>query len=115
MTHVEESLESERTGISRRNVLRAGAVGAAVVGAGAAKVLMQPSLTTRGLMNPDGVFGAASIALADAIYIEAFPTSPLILNPFADPLPIPPAATPLTPAVAWYMRAYPSSGQPAPN
>ena len=52
MTHVEESLESERTGISRRNVLRAGAVGAAVVGAGAAKVLMQPSLTTRGLMNP---------------------------------------------------------------
>jgi FtsP/CotA-like multicopper oxidase with cupredoxin domain len=98
MTHVEESLESERAGISRRNVLRAGAVGAAVVGAGAAKVLMQPSLAARGLMSPDGVFGAASIALADSIYIEAFPTSPLILNPFADPLLIPPAATPLTPA-----------------
>jgi FtsP/CotA-like multicopper oxidase with cupredoxin domain len=98
MTHVEESLESERAGISRRNVLRAGAVGAAVVGAGAAKVLMQPSLTARGLMNPDGVFGAASIALADSIYIEAFPTSPLILNPFSDALLVPPAATPLTPA-----------------
>ncbi len=98
MTQVGESLETERTGISRRNVLRAGAVGAAVVGVGAGKVLMQPSLHTRGLMNPDGVFGAASIAFGDALYIEAFPTSPLILTPFSDPLPIPPAATPLTPA-----------------
>ncbi|HST66306.1 MAG TPA: multicopper oxidase domain-containing protein [Mycobacteriales bacterium] len=73
-------------------------MGAAAVGLGAGKVLMQPSLQMRGLANPDGVFGAASIALADAIYIEAFPVSPLILNPFNDPLVIPPAATPLTPA-----------------
>jgi TAT (twin-arginine translocation) pathway signal sequence len=48
MTQVGESLESERTGITRRNVLRAGAVGAAVVGVGGAKVLMQPSLQARG-------------------------------------------------------------------
>ncbi|HEY7101524.1 MAG TPA: multicopper oxidase domain-containing protein [Mycobacteriales bacterium] len=98
MTHVEERLEPERTGISRRNVLRAGAVGAAVVGAGAAKVVMQPSLQARGLLSRDGIFEGASIALADSLYDEDFPVSPLILNPFTDPLLIPPAAKPLTPA-----------------
>jgi FtsP/CotA-like multicopper oxidase with cupredoxin domain len=86
------------SGVSRRNVLRAGAVGAAAVGLGAGKVLMAPTLQMRGLASPDGVFGAASMAFGDALYIEAFPTSPLILNPFTDPLLIPPAAKPLTPA-----------------
>ncbi len=86
------------SGVSRRNVLRAGAVGAAAVGLGAGKVLMAPTMQMRGLATPDGLFGAASIALADALYIEAFPTSRLILNPFSDPLLIPPAAKPLTPA-----------------
>ena len=96
---VDESLETaSSSGVSRRNVLRAGAVGAAAVGLGAGKVLMAPTLNMRGLSTPDGVFGATSIALADALYIEAFPTSPLILNPFTDSLLIPPAATPLTPA-----------------
>ncbi|HST65105.1 MAG TPA: multicopper oxidase domain-containing protein, partial [Mycobacteriales bacterium] len=85
----------ERPGISRRNVLRAGAVGIAAVGVGAGKVLMQPSLENRGLLSPDGVFEAGSIAIADSIYIEAFPNSPLILHPFTDPLVIPPAATPV--------------------
>jgi hypothetical protein len=98
MTHVEERLEPERAGISRRNVLRAGAVGAAVVGAGAAKVVMQPSLQARGLLSRDGIFEGASIALADSLYDEDFPVSPLILNPFTDPLLIPTAAKPLTPA-----------------
>ena len=73
MTHVEERLEPERAGISRRNVLRAGAVGAAVVGAGAAKVVMQPSLHARGLLSRDGIFEGASIALADSLYDEDFP------------------------------------------
>src|SRR5512133_1355679 len=68
MTHVGESLESERTGVSRRNVLRAGAVGVAAVGLGAGKVLMQPSLQTRGLLSKDGLFEAGSIAFADALY-----------------------------------------------
>ena len=100
MTEVlDESLEdTESTGVSRRNVLRAGAVGVAAVGLGAGKVLMAPNLNMRGLLTPDGVFGATSIALADALYIEAFPISPLILNPFSDPLVIPQAATPLSPA-----------------
>ena len=52
--------ESEQHGVSRRNVLRAGAVGVAAVGLGAGKVLMQPSLQPRGFLNPNGVFGAAS-------------------------------------------------------
>jgi FtsP/CotA-like multicopper oxidase with cupredoxin domain len=96
---VDESLETaSSSGVSRRNVLRAGAVGAAAVGLGAGKVLMAPTLQMRGLATPDGLFNASSIALADSLYIEAFPTSPLILNPFSDPLLIPPAATPLTPA-----------------
>lgn len=103
----------DRAGISRRNVLRAGAVGIAAVGVGAGKVLMEPSLANRGLLSPDGVFHAASIALADLIYIEAFPTSPLILNPFSDPLPIPRAATPVPPSVyqSWANPPGPGLGQ----
>jgi FtsP/CotA-like multicopper oxidase with cupredoxin domain len=90
--------DPEQNGVTRRNVLRAGAVGIAAVGLGAGKVLMQPSLQRRGLLNPDGVFGAASTAIADSLYIEAFPVSPLILNPFTDALLIPPALRPLSPA-----------------
>ena len=85
-------------GVTRRNVLRAGAVGIAAVGLGAGKVLMQPSLQRAGCCRPDGVFGAASTAIADSLYIEAFPVSPLILNPFNDPLLIPQALKPLRPA-----------------
>ncbi|HEY7103263.1 MAG TPA: multicopper oxidase domain-containing protein [Mycobacteriales bacterium] len=98
--HVEPPAEQhgEQHGVSRRNVLRAGAVGVAAVGLGAGKVLMQPSLQQRGLLSPDGVFGAASTAIADSLYIEAFPVSPLILNPFNDALLIPQALRPLSPA-----------------
>ncbi len=110
MTHVEERLEPERTGISRRNVLRAGAVGAALVGAGAAKVVMQPSLQARGLLSRDGLFDGASIALADSLYDEDFPISPLILNPFRDPLPIPSAARPLSPTQVAALSPPPGPG-----
>jgi FtsP/CotA-like multicopper oxidase with cupredoxin domain len=96
---INESTDSiDRSGMTRRNVLRAGAVGIAAVGLGAGKVLMQPSLQQRGLLSPDGVFGAASTAIADSLYIEAFPVSPLILNPFTDALVIPQALRPLSPA-----------------
>ncbi len=98
MTQVGENLKSGRAGVTRRNVLRVGAVGVAAVGLGAGKVLMQPSLQARGLLSKDGVFEGASIAFADSLYDEVFPISPLILNPFNDQLPIPPAAKPLTPA-----------------
>ena len=35
------------------------------------------------------------MAFADGIYVEAFPTSPLILSPFTDLLPIPKAMAPI--------------------
>jgi FtsP/CotA-like multicopper oxidase with cupredoxin domain len=76
----------DRSGFSRRMLLRAGAIGATAVGLGAGKSLLAPNLAGRGLWTPDGVFGAASIAWADNIYTEVFPTSPLILSPFREPL-----------------------------
>ena len=81
--NAEDKVSGQR-GVTRRNVLRAGAVGIAAVGLGAGKVLMQPSLQARGFLNPNGVFGAAAQAVADSLYIEVFPVSPLILNPFND-------------------------------
>src|SRR5262249_37029494 len=87
-----------QTGSSRRWALRIGAAGAAAVAVGAARSIAGPSLSNRGLMSANGVFDAASIAVADNIFTEVFPTSPLILNPFTDELPIPKALVPLTPA-----------------
>ena len=84
----------DSSGIPRRTLLRAGAIGASAVGLTAAKALVAPNLAGRGLWSPDGVFGAASIAWADSIYTEAFPVSPLVLPPFTDPLTIPPALQP---------------------
>jgi len=85
-----------RSGLSRRVLLRAGAIGATAVGLQAGKSLLAPNLAGRGLLTPDGVFGAASIAWADAIYTEALPTSPLILKPFTDPLLVPKALAPVS-------------------
>ena len=79
----------ERSGFSRRMLLRAGALGATAVGLQAGASLLAPNLAGRGLWTPDGVFGAASIAWADNIYTEVFPTSPLILEPFKDQLNVP--------------------------
>src|SRR5690349_11810356 len=76
----------ERSGISRRMLLRAGALGAGVAGLGAATGLLSPNLAGRGLWSPDGIFEGAAIAWADNIYTEVFPTSPLILNPFSEDL-----------------------------
>ena len=82
-------------GFSRRLFLQAGAVGAAGAAATAAGVFGKPYLMKKGLWSPDGAFAATSTALGDALfYIENFPTSPLILHPFTDPLPIPKALRP---------------------
>ena len=54
--------------LSRRNVLRLGAAGAAAFGLGAGRLLVEPSLAQRGLASPSGVFGAVSMAWADALY-----------------------------------------------
>jgi FtsP/CotA-like multicopper oxidase with cupredoxin domain len=99
--------------ISRRNLVRLGAASTAALGVGAGRLLAAPSLASRGLLSPDGVFGAASIALADKIYIEAFPTSPLILSPFTDELPVPKAARPVPAAEmdTWAAKPGPGPGQ----
>ena len=83
-------------GVTRRTILRLGAIG----GAGAALVTAQgigvPFLNQRGLLSADGAFAATSTSLGDNLfYIEAFPTSPLIVSPFNDPLPIPKALAPV--------------------
>ena len=85
---------SQKSGVRRREFLRLGAIGGAALAAGAITAKWMPDLHQRGLLSADGVFDAASIAWADSLYDEEFPTSPLILNPFSDELPIPQALRP---------------------
>lgn len=87
--------EAAATSIQRRTFLQLGAVGAAAVAVGAAGSALIPELKTKGLFSKDGLVEAGSIALAGALYTEAFPTSPLILQPFTDPLAIPTALAPV--------------------
>ena len=100
------------SGVSRRTLLRLGAVG----GAGVALVTVQgfggPFLAQKGLLSADGAFAATSVALGDGLfYIENFPTSPLIVSPFNDPLPIPQALAPIPKAV-YSTWANPPGGGP---
>ncbi len=97
--------------VSRRMFLRVGATGAAAVGLYAAGNALLPSLGQRGLLSPDGVFGAASIAIADGVYTEVWPTSPLILEPFKDELPIPKALAPSADYKSWAKPPGPGQGQ----
>jgi FtsP/CotA-like multicopper oxidase with cupredoxin domain len=75
--------------LTRRTALQVGAGGAGLAAFYAAGAKLLPSLEQQGLASADGVFGAASIELADSLYTEVFPTSPLVLSPFKDALPIP--------------------------
>ncbi len=83
------------SGLSRRTLIRVGAVGAAGVAFTAGRAVAEPYLAQQGVLSSDGVFAAAATALADLVYIEAFPTSPLILKPFTDPLLVPKALRPV--------------------
>src|SRR3954454_2546366 len=101
--------------VSRRTVLRAGAVGAAAFGLSAGRLVLEPSLAQKGFNSPNGLFGAASMAWADSLYDEVYPTSPLILNPFTDPLPVPKALRPV-PKSDWTNWAHkPSKGAQSVN
>ncbi|WP_310527726.1 multicopper oxidase domain-containing protein, partial [Nocardioides sp.] len=81
--------------VPRRTVLKLGAAGAAGVGFATTGALTGPYLANRGLLSADGVFAATGTALGDVIfYVEDFPTSPLILEPFKDQLPVPRALVP---------------------
>jgi FtsP/CotA-like multicopper oxidase with cupredoxin domain len=72
-----------------------GAAGGAGVALVAAQGLGKPFLAQKGLLSADGAFAATSQALGDLkLFIEDFPTSPLILSPFTDPLPVPKALRP---------------------
>jgi|tagenome__1003787_1003787.scaffolds.fasta_scaffold20985173_2 FtsP/CotA-like multicopper oxidase with cupredoxin domain len=104
---------TDEGGMSRRALLRVGAGGAAFLGFYGAHSLVVPSLARRGLLSPDGIFGAASSAIADGLYREDLPTSPLILYPFTDPLPIPKALAPVPKSVysAWAKPPGPGVGQ----
>jgi FtsP/CotA-like multicopper oxidase with cupredoxin domain len=101
-------------GVSRRMLLRLGAVGGAGVALVAAQGVGGPLLSAKGLLGADAAFAATSAALGDKLfYIEAFPTSPLILSPFSDPLPIPKAMTPIPKSVysTWANPPGPGVGQ----
>ena len=84
--------------MSRRTLLRLGAVGGAGVALVGVQGVGRPFLAERGLLSVDGAFAATSMTLADQLYIEAFPTSPLILAPFTDELFIPTALRPVQPS-----------------
>jgi FtsP/CotA-like multicopper oxidase with cupredoxin domain len=84
----------EKISLTRRDMLKLSAGGAGVF-----------ALTSWGLAVPRGLAGGSG-----NLYLEAFPTSPLILSPFNDPLPIPRALTPVPKSVVdtW-------SNPPGPN
>ncbi len=84
----------ERGRVTRRTALRLGALGATGVAMAGANATLAPYLAPRGLMSPDGIFAAAATAITDLVYLEVFPTSPLILEPFKDELTVPTAARP---------------------
>src|SRR5690349_6656977 len=89
-----DAVESEG-GVARRTILRAGAVGGLGVGLATAQGLVVPTLQQKGLWSAHGVFSASATAIGDLLlYTEAFPTSPLILEPFKDELLIPKALAP---------------------
>lgn len=92
--------------LSRRTILRLGAAGVVGVGLTAVRGTGVPYLADKGWLSADGAFAAVSTALGDALYTEVYPTSPLILSPFRDELPIPKALRP-TPKPAFTRWAKP--------
>jgi FtsP/CotA-like multicopper oxidase with cupredoxin domain len=94
-------------------LLRLGAIGGASAALLAAKGMGGPLLAQKGLLSADGAFAATSTTLGDKFfYIEAFPTSPLILTPFSDELPVPKA---LRPVPKSEFSAWPNPPGPGPG
>src|SRR6478609_4148664 len=109
----EAALASTRTTVSRRTMLKVGAAAGAGVALVAGKALVEPALAQKGLLSGNGVFAGAATAIADLVYVEAYPTSPLILEPFKDQLPIPKAMRPCSPSeyLGWKKPPGPGDGQ----
>ena len=91
MAHVDRNADHS---LRRGTFLKMSAAGAAALALGKTGESVVPGLRQRGLFSANGVFDATSTALADQIYLEVFPTSPLILKPFRDPLVVPMAMRP---------------------
>ena len=104
---------SDKHGMARRTILRAGALGGAGLAFGAVQGVVKPSLHKQAWLSADGVFAAAADTLTNALYLEVFPTSPLILSPFSDPLPIPKALAPVPKSeyTSWAKPPGPGRGQ----
>jgi FtsP/CotA-like multicopper oxidase with cupredoxin domain len=104
---------SNSGGVARRSILRIGAVGAAGLAFGAVQGVVRPSLGSQGLLSVDGPFAAAADVLANVLYLELFPTSPLIVSPFTDPLPVPRALAPVPRSeyTSWKNPPGPGRGQ----
>jgi FtsP/CotA-like multicopper oxidase with cupredoxin domain len=90
---------SQEVRVPRRQLLQAGAAGAGLMALAGAGVLGVRELGSK--LRPAETHVPA--AEAANFYIEAWPTSPLIVNPFNDPLPIPRALAPIDKSVysAW--------------
>ena len=88
--------------LSRRDLLKISAAAGAATAVGA--IAGRPTTAAAQV-------GATSCTGLQAI--EAFPTSPLILNPFVDAMPVPKAARPIDPAVVatWSNKPGPGIGQ----
>jgi FtsP/CotA-like multicopper oxidase with cupredoxin domain len=99
--------------VTRRTILRVGAAGVVGLGLAGARDIGVPYLADRGWLSADGAFAAVSTALSDKLYTEVFPTSPLILSPFVDELPVPQALRPtaLSTFSAWPDPPGPGLGQ----
>ena len=106
--------ESTRPGISRRSVLRVGAVGATGATLVTGGAVGGPYLAQRGLLSLDGAIAATGTAVGDVLlYTEVYPVSPLILEPFKDKLNVPRALRPIpTPEFSgWEYPPGPGEGQ----
>jgi FtsP/CotA-like multicopper oxidase with cupredoxin domain len=105
---------SPHDGVTRRVLLRFGAVGATGVALTAAGEAGAPYLAQKGLLSADGPFAATATALGDLLfYQEVYPTSPLILEPFVDELLNPKALAPVPPPTVsgWPLPPGPGPGQ----
>jgi FtsP/CotA-like multicopper oxidase with cupredoxin domain len=98
-------------GVSRRAVLRVGAAGVLGAGLTGLRGFGVPYLSDKGWLSADGAFAAVSTALSDKLYTEVFPTSPLIMSPFSDPLNVPKALRPTTVYASWKEPPGPGIGQ----
>jgi len=90
----------DNTQFSRRDFLKLGVAGTAAVTLASSRLIK--SISTVKASEADA-----------ALYIEAFPTSPLILSPFQDELPIPRALAPVQPSelATWSNKPGPGIGQ----